>query len=90
MPDIERLVKFLAEAGADTLLVAFIIAIIRGWIVPGYIVTKKDAEITLLRASVDELQKELRVQISVNTQAVTITEKMREVAKQVISETRRR
>jgi hypothetical protein len=89
MPDTEML-RYLTQAGVAGVLAVLVLSFLRGWIVPGYIVLQKDQELSLLRVSVNELQKELREQIRINAQAATVAEKIREVAKQVISETRRR
>ena len=89
MPDTEVL-RYLTQAGVAGVLAVLVVAFLRGWIVPGYIVAQKDKDISTLRESVIQLQNEITEQIKMNQQSQTMADKMREVAKQVLAETRRR
>jgi len=85
-----ELLRYLTQAGVAGVLAVLVVSFLRGWIVPGYIVAQKDKDISTLRESVIQLQNEITEQIKMNQQSQTMADKMREVAKQVLAETRRR
>jgi uncharacterized coiled-coil protein SlyX len=96
----KQTIELLTQLGAAGVLAFVVIALVKEWIMVGATVHRmladkdtqiaaKDEEISGLHESVGKLRDELLEQVKMHQQMSAMTDKVREIAKQVIAETRR-